>query len=262
MTARQEIASLGVIGTGHLSGFVCEGLRNAGWIGDLIVSSHNPIKAADFQQRFGAQTVECNQNVISTSEAVFVAVRPGQVSHALAGLEWAQGQLLISAMAGVKLATLQALAVDATVVRTMPVSSAALGASPTSCFPENNQVTTLLCQVGSVTCLSSEDEFEAASVNGAAYGWYFALIDEMTRANERAGVSTAKAKMIAVETLASAAKVASHSEQSGGEILTALATPGGITAKGQNFLNDQNAIAPWGQAFDLIADGLKGDKRD
>ena len=202
------IDSLGIVGTGHLSGFVCEGLRKAGWDGKLLVSAYNPSKAQVFQDEFDVEIVSDNQAVVKQSKAMFVAVRPMQVEAALYGLDWKPEQLLISAMAGVNIDRLQGLAPQATIVRTMPISSAALCASPTSYFPENETVRDLLSLIGVAIVMDSEEEFEAASANGAAYGWYFALIDEMVQANENAGLSKAQAKKVAVETLAAAAKVA------------------------------------------------------
>ena len=224
-----------------------------------MVSSHNPEKSRAFRSRFKAEIVQVNQQVIDVSDAIFVAVRPAQVEAALAGLNWRDGQLMISAMAGVKIAVLQELAPAATIVRTMPISSSALLASPTSYFPEHATVYQLLSQIGVGILMQSEEEFEAASTNGAAYGWYFALIDEMVQANQRAGLSKEQAKKVTVETLASAAKVALASERSGGEILRSLATPGGVTALGLKVLEEEKAMLPWSKAFHAVTMRLKGE---
>ncbi|MDA9009435.1 NAD(P)-binding domain-containing protein [Alphaproteobacteria bacterium] len=252
------IESLGIVGTGHLSGFVCEGLRKTNWNGKLLVSAHNPSKAQVFQDKFGAEILTDNQSVVEQCQAVFVAVRPMQVEAALSGLNWRPEQLLVSAMAGVKIDLLQRLAPPAVVVRTMPISSAALCASPTSYFPENEIVRDLLSLIGVAIAMGSEAEFEAASANGAAYGWYFALIDEIVQANVRAGLPKVHAKKVAIETLAAAAKVALASDESGADILKSLATPGGVTAHGLGVLTKQQALRPWGKAFDAVISRLKG----
>ena len=251
------INCLGVIGTGHLSGFVCEGLRKAGWQGELIVSGHNPEKAKSFALNYEATIAIDSQSLIENSDAVLVAVRPVQVVEALQGLNWRSGQLMISAMAGVKISTLQELASGATIVRSMPISSAAELASPTTYFPENQQAKKLFSLIGVAIAMNNEVEFEAASTNGAVYGWHFAMIDTLVKANEKAGLSPEVARKITIETLRSAAKIAAASNLDGAAILEGLATPGGMTAQGLSILREGKALEPWSEAFDSVCARIK-----
>ncbi len=88
------IDSLGIIGTGHLSAFVCEGLRASGWTHELLVSPYNQEKAEAFCQRFDARTADSNQDIIDRTKAVLIAVRPAQMKRALSGLIWPKNQIL------------------------------------------------------------------------------------------------------------------------------------------------------------------------
>jgi pyrroline-5-carboxylate reductase len=250
------IDSLGIIGTGHLSEFVCEGLRESGWTHELVVSPHNRAQAEFFHRRFGASIAETHQQLVNRTKAVFVAVRPAQIKQALSDIIWPVHQTLISAAAGVKISDLKGFATDTNVVRVMPISAAALMASPTAMFPNHPQVAELLAQVGSVIPLESELEFDAATANAAAYGWYFALMDEIMQANVRAGLSPVSAKRISVETLAAAAKVSLASTIDSETILERLATPGGITTQGLEILKQQQAIKCWSTAFDAVVQRL------
>jgi len=253
------IGTLGVIGTGHLADFVVAGLRASGWEGRIHAASRDREKARAFCRRHGAELEDGNQAVVDATEAVLVAVRPAQTEAALTGLRWRAGQRLVSAMAGVKVERLAALAPDAIVVRSMPISSAAVCASPTTIFPDDPAVADLFDRVGTAVPIASETEFEAANTNAAAYGWYFGLMDEMIRANEAAGLSPASARAVAVETLASATKVMLSSDASGADILKGLMTPGGITEQGALILRDRDAFAPWRDAFAAVAQRLKTD---
>lgn len=254
------IDSLGIIGAGHLATFFCEGLRASGWIGDLVVSSHNREKAEAFRQRFDASKADCHQEVIDRTKAVLVAVRPAQIQRALSGLIWPGGQKIISAAAGVKISQLAEIASDTLIVRVMPISAAAYLASPTIVFPEDQEVSELLSHIGSAIPMADETEFDVASANAATYGWYFALIEEIFQANIRAGLSPASAKLISVGTLAAATKVSLASTKDNESILETLATPGGITAHGLKILKDRRALEPWSEAFDAIVDRLTRDE--
>ena len=251
------IEQLGILGCGHLAGFVCEGLVAAGWDGALVVSPHNREKAQDFAERFGARVAADNQEVIDCSDAVLVAVRPAQV-EALAELAWPTGRLLLSAMAGVKIAALEALAPAARVVRIMPISAARIGASPTPLYPDDPAVSALLSCVGTPISVGDEAMLEAASVNAAAYGWYFRLIDTMIAANIEAGLDPAIAKRMSIETLTAACTVAHSSEATCAEIIETLATPGGITAQGLGVLDEGGGFVAWSAAFDVVAERMKG----
>ena len=252
------IARLGILGGGHLAGFVCEGLVASGWGGTLMASPHNRAKAEDFAERFGARIAADNQDLIGGSDAVLVAVRPPQAEAALAGLRWPEGRVLLSAMAGVKSAALEALAPGARVVRIMPISAARIGASPTPLYPDDPEVSALFSHVGTPIPMASEAMLEAASVNAAAYGWYFKLIDTMIAANIAAGLDEATAKRMSVETLAATCAVARSSEATSAEIIETLATPGGITAQGLGVLDEGSGFAAWRAAYDAVAARVRG----
>ncbi|MEL7462805.1 MAG: pyrroline-5-carboxylate reductase dimerization domain-containing protein [Pseudomonadota bacterium] len=251
------IRRLGIIGVGHLAGFIAEGLRNAGWDGALIVPDRP--SAAGFADRFGAEIAATTQDVVGGADALLVAVRPAQVEDALTDLDWPEGRLLISAMAGVKIARLAALAPGARILRAMPISAATIGASPTPVFPRDGEAEALLALIGAVIPMESEAMLEAASANAAAYGWHFRLIDGLVKANLEAGLSDEAAKRMTMETLVAAGRVALNSEKSPEDILNALATPGGITAQGLAILDEANAFPPWSDAFAAVAHRLKSD---
>jgi len=164
--------------------------------------------------------------------------------------------IVISAAAGVEISALSDIAGRTQIVRVMPISAAAYMASPTTMFPNNPEVSELLSHIGAVIPMANEVEFDIATANAAAYGWYFALMNEITQANIRAGLSAETAKRISVETLAAATKVSFASTQNSELILESLATPGGITAQGLKILQDSNALKPWGAAFDAVVHRL------
>ncbi|MEO1613182.1 MAG: pyrroline-5-carboxylate reductase dimerization domain-containing protein, partial [Pseudomonadota bacterium] len=246
------IQRLGIIGAGHLAGFVAEGLRNAGWDGSLILPERP--SAAAFAERFGAEIAATSQSVIDVADAVLVAVRPAQVDEALTDVTWPEDCLLISAMAGVKIDRLAALAHGARIVRAMPISAAIINASPTPVFPRDEVVEALFALIGAVIPMEDEAMLEVASANAAAYGWHFRLIDGLVKANVKAGLSNEAAKRIGVETLIAAARVALVGDRGGEEILKTLATPGGITAQGLALLDEADAFAPWDAAFAAVAE--------
>lgn len=250
------ITTLGIIGTGHLAGFVMEGLRADGWPGRVVVHSRTRSTAEAFCQKYGsesgAEVAESAQAVVDRSDAVLLAVRPPQTEVALAGLTWPEGKLLISAIAGVRKAALETFAPGATVVRTLPLLAASFRASPTICYPNDPVVVAFLNRFGTALPLPDEDQFEGASTNGAVFGWYFAIMEAVVSANEAAGLSPEDAKSVGLHTMQAAVTTALNRPESPRALLDELATEGTITLQGAEILDAQNAITPWTEAFEAV----------
>ncbi len=247
----------GVLGAGHLAGFICQGLKQSAWQGRVLISPHKPNAALSFASRFGADIAESNQYLVDACDVVLVSVRPDQYGVALENLDWPDTTILLSAMAGVAISEIQTVVGKKQIVRAMPISSASIGKSPTPIFPAQPLVQSLLSWIGSTIEMRSEEEFEIATVNAAVYGWHFALIKELVDANIAAGLPEKEAKEIVIDTLSAAAAVAKSSGQSLEQRLVSLATPGGITAVGLLELQKKSAVTGWTDAFNKVLKRLQ-----
>lgn len=253
------MTKLGILGTGDLASFCCEGLRRANWDGQLLVSPHSPVRARELADRFDGEVAESNQAVVDGCDIVLIAVRPGQAEALFSGLVVPESLIVLSAMAGVKISALQACAPGATIVRCMPVSSASINNSPTTLYPGNEPAASLLALLGPVIVVDTESGFEAATTNAAAYGWFIALLGEMIVANERAGLSHQEAVEIVTKTVTAAAAVLAIPGADQEAILASLLTPTGITEQGIKILNARRGFDPWNEAFDAVAKRLLND---
>ncbi|MEM7170305.1 MAG: pyrroline-5-carboxylate reductase dimerization domain-containing protein [Pseudomonadota bacterium] len=252
--------SLGFLGVGHLAGYLIAGLRRAGFVGDLWLSPRSAERAARLAQQHDCRVAVSNQALVSAVETVILTVRPSQVDEALTGLSFSQRQLVISACAGVCLDRLEPLCAPARVSRAMPISAAAVGASPSLLYPYNDRAADLLGLWGSVIALESEASFETASVNAAAYAWFFALFDSLVQVNEAAGLETGTARRLVLETASAAAQMAeAQSDQSVAQILESLATKGGISAQGLAIIEAEKGLTAWQDAFRAVHQRLQKD---
>jgi len=220
---------IGILGVGELATYLVRGLFRGGDHPPLLFSPRNAEKAHALTRECDARVCADNAELVTDSEVVIVATRPDQVSEALRDLPWRPTHTLISVAAGVSLAILRDVASPATLVRAMPVSCAAIGESPTAIHPRNEQAQALFERLGPVHVLADEQSFEAASVLGAYYGWVFALMAEVSRWTESAGVPPAQARaLVAGMTRGAAATALNDPDRSPAEMLAALQTPGGI----------------------------------
>jgi pyrroline-5-carboxylate reductase len=249
---------VGIIGVGHLAGYLVEGLSRAGPDLAIVLSPRNAEKAAGLAARFGASVAADNQAVVDAADLILLTTRPGDAVAACKGVAFRPGQTVISAAASLPLAALRPAAAPATVVRAMPISCAAINQSPTLLYPDHPQARALLGLLGQVHVLPDETRFTPASAIAAFYGWIYALLDETVAWTARAGVPPGTARQLVLETVRGAAGMAlARPDQSLAAMLDALATPGGITEEGLGVLHRRQGLAAWTEALEAVLDRLR-----
>lgn len=251
--------TLGIIGVGHMAGFLIAGFRRAGLAEDIILSPRNPRRAERLAGRFQCRVASDNQEVADAASRIFLCLRPPDAPQALAGLRLREDQLLISVVAGLAYATLKPLSSPARLVTAMPVSAAEFGESPTLLYPEDDEARRLLSLLGAVIPIAEESVFLAACANAAVYGWLFGLMVALEAENRTFGLSAAEARKVVTGTFRAAAGVALEKRDVAlDEVLKSLATEDGITAEGLSHLERSEAIGNWRLAFAQIARRLSG----
>jgi pyrroline-5-carboxylate reductase len=252
-----RIGRVGIIGAGHLAGYLLEGLNNCNIERRILVSDCEPGRAAALAQPWGAQAVEDNQILVDQSDLVVLAVRPADAIAACRRLRFRPGQVLASVAAGVPLAQLEPAVAPARAVRVMPISSAAINRSPTLVHPAQAAVQELFALLGHVHVLPDEDGFRAASVISAYYGWIYALAELAVDWCVRQGVPGEVAHPLVLETIRSTADMALAKPQSIRELLDLLATPGGITRHGLGILQQHKGLEAWTLALDGVLERMR-----
>lgn len=249
--------SIGIIGVGHLAGYLVEGLHRASPATEIILSPRNLETSARLADRYGATVAVSNQAVVDTAELVILATRPGDAFDACHALAFRPGQTVVSVAAGLRLQDLLPSVTPAKVVRALPISCMALNESPTLLYPDQPEAHALFGILGQVHVLSDEERFTVASVLSAFYGWVYALLDETVAWTVQAGVPPQTARCLVLETVRGAADMAlAQPDVDLATMLDALATPGGITAHGLDTLQETRALAAWTRALQSVLERL------
>ena len=249
---------IGILGAGHLAGYLVEGFRRRRPDWEILVSDIDAARAQGLAARWGVRAAADNQALVDQSDPVILAVRPADAVPACGSLQFRPGQKLASAAAGVTVAELSAASAPAEVVRVMPLTSASINLSPTLTYPADPVIAEIFSAVGQVHAVPDEAAFTAASVIAAFYGWVYALADETVAWTERQGVPAETARKLVLETLRSTAEMSLvHPEQSLRELLALLATPGGITEYGLGLLQERHGLDAWTPALDGVLARLR-----
>jgi len=249
---------LGVIGVGHLGAILVEALLDAGHPAtDLRMTARG--KAAGLAARHGLTLAPDTAAVVAGADVVILTVRPKDALAAVAGLPWRAGQKLISACAGVPVASLAAvLPANVPVYRIMPLTAAAQKASPTTLFPADPAVAGLLAAFGPVVQLATEAQFETATVSAAVYGWVQRLVQVTADWSVAQGLPLDAARQLAALTTVAAGRNIADSPLPMDRLLAELVTPGGITEKGLHVLDAHGVIPAWTAACDAVQAKLAG----
>jgi pyrroline-5-carboxylate reductase len=230
-----------------------EGLRRAGPDLEIVLSPRNPAKAADLASRFGATVAAGTQEVAECAGILLLTTRPPDAVAVLRELVLRPDQLIISAAAGIDLQALAPAAAPACAVRAMPLSCAAVNASPTLLYPDDARARALLELVGQVHAMKSEEAFVRASAISAFYGWLFALLDRAAGWVETGGVPPEAARSLVLETAQGTARLGlARPQEELADLLDALATPGGITRQGLEILHGRDDLGSWIAALDAV----------
>jgi len=249
---------VGIVGVGHLAGYLVEGLARSRPQLEVVLSPRNVERAAALAGRFGARIAADNQAVCDAVSVVLVATRPGDVAGVCQVLSFRPDQTVISTAAGVPLSEVATVVNPAKPVRVMPLTCSAIGQSPTLLYPEDPAARALFELLGTVISVEDEAEFTPASVIAAYYGWIFALMDTAITWCAGAGVPEPTARKLVLETTRGAAEMAlHHPDRDLSDLLDSLATPGGVTRQGLETLTRRKSLSAWVEALEDVLQRLR-----
>lgn len=248
-----KLVRTGILGTGHLAGFLVQGCRRLGAPYSFTVSPRGASKAASLAARYGVEVGTSNQDVVDRSDLVIACVRPKDATEVLGPLRFREGQTVLSLMAGVTFAQMAALAAPAApVVGMMNGHANALGFGSTVVHPANDIAIGFLSHFGSLHVLEDWPRYAVASVMAGVSGTSFGLLIELIRWFQKAGLEERAARLIVTETVIGSAEVLRRSPESLDDLLAGLQTPGGITEQGNRHLRDSGAYAALAEMLDGI----------
>lgn len=252
------MTTLGILGIGHLSEHLVAGWMRSADPPELLLSPRNAEKAQVLAERFGLPIAADNQALVDRSEAVLLSVRPWHALEVVGRLSWRPGRTLISAVAGLPLAELQAAAPQTKVSRVMPLIAAAVGESPTTLYPEDALTRTLFSPLGPVVSVPDETRFDAANIAHCYYGCLYALMEQAEAVMAEAGLDSASARLLASQATRAAATMArDHHREPLEETTAAIATEGSFTKLGLDHLQRREALTAWAEACRVIHQAIR-----
>jgi pyrroline-5-carboxylate reductase len=242
----------GVLGVGAIGAAIVTGLcEDVDEAPQVLLSPRNAGIAAGLAQRFPSVEVAAdNQAVVDGAGVVIVCVRPQVAQAVLAELSFPADRVVVSAMAGVPVDTLQRLVAPATdVARVIPLPSVARREGITPVHPPNAAATALFDRLGETVELADVSAFEAFSASTATIAAHFAYLNAIAAWLESQEIPAPAATRYVASIFAGLAE-ATRSGDSFEQLAREHATSGGIN---EQFLNELEQSG----AFEHVSLGLQ-----
>ena len=237
--------SIGFIGGGNMAESLIGGLLASGHKASLIhVSEPEKSRRSRLLAEYGVHCVEDNNELVERADLLLFAVKPQllqQVALPLRNRIQEKQSLIISIAAGVRSADLeQWLGGELAIVRVMPNTPALVRAGASALYAnhrvgneQKNQAESIIRSVGLTVWLDNEAQMDiVTALSGSGPAYIFRVIEAMEDAATRTGLARETSRLLAIETVLGAAKLAVESEDSPTELRQKVTSPGGTTEQG------------------------------
>lgn len=184
-------------------------------------------------------------------DAVLLGFKPHMLAGLAPSLQGVSGtqSAVLSVLAGVQLDILRQRFPDAgAVVRVMPNLACALGKSPVALAEEGlseqgrDELFAFVDHLGTPAWVG-EDKFDlVTALAGSGPAFVYRFIDALSAAAVRLGLPEAQARELAIAMTEGAASLAAQSEHHPGRLADMVASPGGVTRKGMDVLDEGEAL--------------------
>jgi pyrroline-5-carboxylate reductase len=243
---------IGLIGAGRMATALARGFIKAGIVQSEAIRASDPVAAAReaFEREVpGARVSDDNKSVVERADIVILAVKPQQMSEALAEIRGtiSHDALVVSIAAGITLDRLAAgLPPQQRIVRVMPNTPCLIGRG-VSCFSLGQQanradaenVASLLSAVGAAFEVPESQLDAVTGLSGSGPAFVYSMIEALTEGGIAVGLPPALASELSARTAAGAAEMVLQTSETPAVLRERVTSPGGSTEVGLAVLKDQ-----------------------
>jgi pyrroline-5-carboxylate reductase len=239
---------LGFIGTGNMAEALIKGMLRAGVLPPESIWGSEPRQSRLdlIKQRYGIAVTRHNVDVVRHCPVLLLAVKPQILPGVCDEIapHMMQRSLVISVAAGVPIAVLEArLPAGTRVVRVMPNTPALVGAGATAISPGNHatpddlKITEQIFRSVGMTVVLDEEQLDAVTgLSGSGPAYIFLVIEALSDAGVKVGLSRYNALALAAHTVLGSAKLLIETGDHPGQLKDMVTSPGGTAIAGLHTL--------------------------
>ena len=248
-------SKIAFIGCGNMGRSLIGGLIANGHPSSLLSGADpEPSQREQTKQQFDIETLEDNVQAIHGADVVVLAVKPQTMETTISGLASElikQSSLVISIAAGIRLSAMEKwLSADTPIIRVMPntpsliqAGAAALYANTAVSEEQKEQAEAMLRSVGLALWLEDESQMDAVTaLSGSGPAYIFLIMEVMEKAASKLGLEQEQARLLTMETVFGAAKMAMESKFDAATLRQQVTSPGGTTEAALKVLIEQGGM--------------------
>jgi pyrroline-5-carboxylate reductase len=236
--------TIGFLGTGNMAEALIKGLINAGVVEPAQIYGSDPRRERcdDLEKRFGIHTTTQNLDVVRHSEIVVLSIKPQILRQVCTEVSphLKPHALVISIAAGIPVAVIEKLLPSGTrVVRTMPNTPALVGAGATAIAAGGHATDAdleiarnIFEAVGKAVLLDEEQLDAVTGLSGSGPAYVFLIIEALSDAGVKMGLSRYNSQMLAAQTVLGSAKLLIETNEHPGRLKDMVTSPGGTAIAG------------------------------
>jgi pyrroline-5-carboxylate reductase len=240
--------TIGFLGTGNMAEALIKGLIAAGVVEPARIHGSDPRQARcdELQARYGIHTSTHNADVVKSAEIVVLSVKPQILPKVLDEVapHLKPSALVISIAAGVPVSAIEPRLPEGTrVVRTMPNTPALVGAGATAIAAgqhakdDDVEATQRIFAAVGMTVVLDESQLDAVTgLSGSGPAYVFLIIEALSDAGVKMGLSRYNAQALAAQTVLGSAKLLLDTNEHPGRLKDMVTSPGGTAIAGLHTL--------------------------
>lgn len=247
-----DFKKIGSIGCGKMASAIIQGVLSSGFVSHshIIASEVNEELALSKQESLKIDVLTDNKAVAKTSNVIFLATKPNYIKEVLEEIkeELNDKKLIVSIAAGVSTKTIEdTVGKEIAVIRVMPNGPALILEGMSGIvkgkFATEEHVEFIkefLSNIGKCLVVEEDKIDVLTAISGSGPAFFYHIINDMARAGEKLGLDYEKSLLLATQTAIGSAKLMLESTLSPEELIQNIATNGGCTQVGVNYLEEQN----------------------
>ena len=240
--------TIGFLGTGNMAEALIKGMLTAGLVKPEQIWGSDPrqSRCQQLKQQYGINMTTHNIDVVRRASIIMLSVKPqvllGVMDEVAAYLK--PKSLCVSIAAGVPLQVLEShLPKGTRVVRVMPNTPALVGAGATAiaagstATEDDVKLTQQIFGAVGFTVVLEEDQLDAVTgLSGSGPAYMFLVIEALSDAGVKVGLSRYNALALAAHTVLGSAKLLLETGQHPGHLKDMVTSPGGTAIAGLHTL--------------------------
>jgi len=231
---------LGFIGGGNMAEALIKGITASNLYPpeNIVVSDISTERLDYLTGQYRVRTDSDNSEISRTVDVLILSVKPQVMPKALESIKdnISPDTLVISIAAGIKIEKITNVLGNIALIRVMPNTPALIGQGASAIFandrakPMLRKAERIFAAVGEVVFVDNENLIDAVTaVSGSGPAYFFLLMEEMTKAAVKLGLTDDAAKKLVLQTAKGAALLAAQSDNSPAELRKKVTSPGGTT---------------------------------